>query len=618
MFLLKRIWRVRAPLLQFTALCVAVLLLFPTSSLAQLEGAQKKAQLTTEAAGVTGGTDLITIIGRIINIALGFVGVVFLILMLYAGYQWMTSEGDPEKVKKAQQTIRNAIIGLVIIASAWAITAFILNALIDATGGGGDITSKGVRTVVSLPASAGSLGAGIIEMHLPERNASNVPRNTSVMVTFKEPIDPASFIDGWTEAESSSKIGINAEKIKIFRTDGGEKAALPTDTIRVRYTKDFKTFVLKPVGLLGSPSVKVGYSVIFKGGKSGVLKKDKAPAFGGSFGSGYQWQFEVSTIVDRTPPTLISAVPLAGGSYARNALVQMTFSRPIDPTSASGKTTEFQNIDIAASDPGGKDTLLVSGEFKISNQYRTVEFLTDVKCGVNSCGRDVWCLPGKKTFQVKVKAATIDLADPPQAQLTSSGYDGIVDLVGNSFDGNQNGKGEGPPSDNTAWTFATTDDLKLSPPRIESTMPDSDPRTGKNSNVPLDQPVRVNVDSLLQSSSLITDNARIEPSGPGEKTPDSFWWTVGMKLLTTSGSDYDPKKLPPDAATKAALILFHRPYLPSGIGRAKLNFYIPRISSGIQDAYQNCLNPASKCGIGEGGPNCCNSKPKAGECAFSP
>ncbi len=591
------------------------LLAFPAASLAQLEGARQSVQLTTEAAGIaSGGADLITIIGRIINIALGFVGLVFLVLLLYAGYEWMSSAGDPEKIKKARLTIRNAIIGLVLIASAWAITSFILKALTQVTEEGGGLSSLSGGKVMLLPSAAGALGAGIIEMHLPERNATNVPRNSKVMLTFKEPIDPASFIDGWTEAGSSSITALNMEKVKIFRTDGGEG-----NKASVRYTKDFKTFVIKPVELLGSPSVNVGYTVSLKGGKGGILKKDqKTPAFSGSFGAGYQWQFEVSTVVDRTPPKIIAVAPAAGGGpYARNAVVQINFSKPIDPTSASGKTVDFQNIEIASSSPGGKVSAPVTGEFKISNRYQTVEFLTDLKCGVNSCGRDVWCLPGNQTIQVKLKAATlVDPPDPPQAQLTTSGYDGVVDMVGNSLDGNQNGKGEGPTVDNFIWSFGTTNDTKLSPPRLESTEPSSEPATGRNSNVSLDQPVRANFDSLLQASTLTSDNARIDTKGPGETSPDSFWWSVGMKLLTTSGADYEPAKLPPDTFTKSALIISHRPYLPSGVGLLKLNFYNPHIYSGIQDGYQNCFNPASKCGVGEGGPNCCNSKAKAGECEF--
>lgn len=66
-----------------------------------------------------------TRVGSIIGIVLSFIGVLFLILMLYAGILWMTASGNDEKVKKAKDLIINAIIGLIIVSAAYAITAFI-------------------------------------------------------------------------------------------------------------------------------------------------------------------------------------------------------------------------------------------------------------------------------------------------------------------------------------------------------------------------------------------------------------------------------------------------------------------------------------------------------------
>lgn len=83
------------------------------------------------------GEDPRIIASRIINVVLGVLGIILLTLMLYAGFLWMTSGGDAEKIKKAQGYIRNAIIGLIIILAAWAITYYVINVLLNATGGGG-------------------------------------------------------------------------------------------------------------------------------------------------------------------------------------------------------------------------------------------------------------------------------------------------------------------------------------------------------------------------------------------------------------------------------------------------------------------------------------------------
>lgn len=66
-----------------------------------------------------------TRIGSVIGIVLSFVGVIFLLLMIYAGISWMTASGNQEKVTKAKDLIINAIIGLIIVLAAYAITSFI-------------------------------------------------------------------------------------------------------------------------------------------------------------------------------------------------------------------------------------------------------------------------------------------------------------------------------------------------------------------------------------------------------------------------------------------------------------------------------------------------------------
>jgi RsiW-degrading membrane proteinase PrsW (M82 family) len=68
-------------------------------------------------------------IGTVIKAALGMVGVVFLVLMVYAGYLWMIARGDEGKVEKAKDTIINCIIGIVIVVAAYAITNYVVSQL---------------------------------------------------------------------------------------------------------------------------------------------------------------------------------------------------------------------------------------------------------------------------------------------------------------------------------------------------------------------------------------------------------------------------------------------------------------------------------------------------------
>ncbi|OGH64549.1 MAG: hypothetical protein A3J66_01650 [Candidatus Magasanikbacteria bacterium RIFCSPHIGHO2_02_FULL_47_14] len=64
-------------------------------------------------------------IGTVINAALTLVGLIFLVLMVYAGYLWMTARGESEQIDKARQIITASIIGLVIVLSAYAISTFV-------------------------------------------------------------------------------------------------------------------------------------------------------------------------------------------------------------------------------------------------------------------------------------------------------------------------------------------------------------------------------------------------------------------------------------------------------------------------------------------------------------
>lgn len=65
-------------------------------------------------------------IGRVIKVLLSFVGTIFFALAVYAGFLWMTAQGNEEKVAQATGIIRTAVIGMIIVLAAYSITAFAL------------------------------------------------------------------------------------------------------------------------------------------------------------------------------------------------------------------------------------------------------------------------------------------------------------------------------------------------------------------------------------------------------------------------------------------------------------------------------------------------------------
>lgn len=86
-----------------------------------------------QSAGLGQPKPLTQIVGQIINVVLGFLGIVLLGYLLYAGFMWMTAGGDSGQVDKAKGMIKNAIIGLIIIVAAFAISTFVLGSLVNAT-----------------------------------------------------------------------------------------------------------------------------------------------------------------------------------------------------------------------------------------------------------------------------------------------------------------------------------------------------------------------------------------------------------------------------------------------------------------------------------------------------
>ncbi len=70
----------------------------------------------------------------IIQVALGFLGIIAVIFVLYAGWMWMSSVGDAARIEKARKILVSAVIGIIIILAAWGITAFLIRNLGNAIG----------------------------------------------------------------------------------------------------------------------------------------------------------------------------------------------------------------------------------------------------------------------------------------------------------------------------------------------------------------------------------------------------------------------------------------------------------------------------------------------------
>lgn len=73
--------------------------------------------------------DLATVVGKVILAILTILGLIFLVLIVYAGFKWMLAQGEEQKITEARNLIFNSIIGLIIVFAAYAISYFIINEL---------------------------------------------------------------------------------------------------------------------------------------------------------------------------------------------------------------------------------------------------------------------------------------------------------------------------------------------------------------------------------------------------------------------------------------------------------------------------------------------------------
>lgn len=85
------------------------------------------------------GTGISNLIVTLLQIMLFTAGILLLIYLLWGGFDWITSEGDSEKLKRARYKIVNAVVGIFIIILALTIFSAITGSVLgifDISGGG--------------------------------------------------------------------------------------------------------------------------------------------------------------------------------------------------------------------------------------------------------------------------------------------------------------------------------------------------------------------------------------------------------------------------------------------------------------------------------------------------
>ena len=331
-------------------------------------------------------------------------------------------------------------------------------------------------------------------------------------------------------------------------------------------------------------------------------------------------------------------------------MIQATFNEAIMPITVSGQAQDLVNYiavkclggaDCNQAGPGffscGSDTC-VDGKFIVSNQYRTVEFISNNQCGVNSCGEPVYCLPETSQITVELKAASLASCGADNCAsrspyiecanghchnsagvnypLSASPFDGIMDLALNSLDGNRDDQAVGPVSfydenigdqqsgDSFKWSFSTNDQIDIDPPIITRTS-----ITHEQGNVNLTESIKVDFSEVMMASSLKTGSTFISNGRDRfEHKAINLWNLSGSSTgfwVTSENIDNDP----PDGEMDWTQAEIRHVMFADGAD------YRARVGSGVRDNYQNCFKPSSS-DTCAGGPSCCGEvSTAASECS---
>lgn len=76
-------------------------------------------------------TEATQVIGRIIQGALGVLGSLALLMLIWGGFQWLTSAGNTEKIEKGTSTMLWAIIGVIVVMSSFILVQTVIRVLTE-------------------------------------------------------------------------------------------------------------------------------------------------------------------------------------------------------------------------------------------------------------------------------------------------------------------------------------------------------------------------------------------------------------------------------------------------------------------------------------------------------
>jgi|GEM_PF-945075 len=158
-------------IIKFTLFLLVVVIFFPLAMNAAAifdDGGV----IASDSTLPTEGTSPVARIILIIQVSLSFLGAITTIVLVYAGFLFAFSGGNPSTVDKARKTLTWALIGMLVVLASWAMTTFVRgNFNVDLSDTSNQPTGyclcdgveKGTLTQISCSAKCKELGAMSVE-----------------------------------------------------------------------------------------------------------------------------------------------------------------------------------------------------------------------------------------------------------------------------------------------------------------------------------------------------------------------------------------------------------------------------------------------------------------------
>ena len=300
-------WRTIQRVLLITGVGVALVLFGVLGSGAQTVHAQINTDLTEfQEATQLGDADLRVTIAKIVRVVLGFLGILAVLIVLWAGFLWMTAAGNEDQVGRAKRILIQGLIGLLIIMSALAITQFVLKEFGEATGT--TFTSSGGGSSGS---SGGALGSG----------GSKTFSVTSITPTGAIPNYDVTVHILFSQTPQIASVNENVTLRK-----SGETTPVPVNIVIL--DKHVLLSAKEECGGENVPSGKTGclnkntkYVVEIGSGKTGVKSKEGSKQLKCGLGSSCSATFTTGDQLDNSVPNIDITTPDSGAQVPQASSV---------------------------------------------------------------------------------------------------------------------------------------------------------------------------------------------------------------------------------------------------------------------------------------------------------